>query len=486
MSLAARARTRSSQEGGWVLIPAVILMTLLLGLGLATLSIVDTQTSASAQERADSVSFTTAEGIARSAALVLGSSEHWQGSASRTRAGSTASCGSAAQTYTDSADNKFGRALRDVVAQGYGDDAGAWKVNICRVAAVDEAWDDGHLSRDAFAATTDPLRDLLWVRAQTSRLGADRAVTLKVRATRVPLPLPTANAVITGSLGTSDVRSTTGTLLSTGDSLLGIVGGLLNDGDSLIEDDAAKLAVRCGLLHVLSGQICLTGTLAQVAGTVDMLGLSPLNDILGTNRFTQESAHSVATAEQLEGWKAEAESTGTYVANRAAGGECFSPADQAGKVVWIDVVGDGTNRCEVTSTRRAKVLVVRRGRVRVTGNFTGVLYVANRENDATEANPFGTPHVGSPPRESVLIANGGHVRGAVFVDGSGTTQITLPNVNCGLLGLNCILGSVLNLLGLMPDYTAITRDTSVIAAASPTTASGSAMVPGGFSQVPSN
>lgn len=466
---------RLHREDGWVLIPGMVLLVLMLGLGLAVLAIVDTQSSASSRERADNVTFNTAEGVARSAALVLGAGDLWQGTASRTRSGeATARCGAPEQTYDADADNAFGKALQRVIAQGYDSRAGTWTVNVCRVEDPVEEWADGHLQdRVAFAATTAPARDLLWVRGQTTVAGTTRAVALKVRATRVALPFPPDFAIRTGSFGTSDLRSTTGTLLS--DGIIGdLVSGILNT-KPLIEDSAAKIAVRCGLLHLTSGQLCLSGALAGVSGTADMLGVSPLNELLATNRFTQENTWQVATQEQLEAWRAEAEATGTYVASRAAGTECFSPADQTGKVVWIEQVGDGTGRCDVTGTRRAKVLVVARGRVRVTGSFTGILYVANRNAD-------GAPDRSDPGRESVYI-QGGHVRGAVYVDGTGSTRIELPRVDCGLLGLNCVLGDVLGLLGLVPDYTAIQRDTSVIAAAAPSGTRGAAAVPGGFRQV---
>lgn len=485
-----RPRPALSSDGGWVLVPAIALIAIMLALGLALLAIVDTQTTASADERADNISFNTAEGVARSASLALGASDLWQSEAARTRAGNDAFCGTSQQTYDSGAGNPYGAALRNVLDQSYGTSGGTWRVNVCRVAVANEAWSDAYLTSRLAYATTDPAtRDLLWVRGQTSVNGTNRAVVLKVQARRAFAGLPEGYAVKTGSFGVNDIPTTLGAI--TGSGLLSTVTGLLGaSGVNTIEDTSSLLGIRCGILHLLNGQACITGTLAGVAGTTNYLGLGQLNGLLGINRFVQDTSRQTASEAQLDAWKAEARASGTYVDSIGNGTDCFAgvPAATAGKVVWIDSIASGTGTCNLTGTHSAKMLLIRRGRVQITGTFNGVLYLANRLGDASTDNPYGSADMASPPARLAYFVRPGTVTGAVFVDGSGSTefQVRTTPVNCGLLGLNCLLGNLLTgLLG--PDgYTAVTYDLATVRAAQANTIVGSGVAPGGFSQIAPN
>lgn len=506
--------TPRRNEHGFVTVIALSMMTITLLLAFAMLAIVDIQGSAARGEESDNIAYNTAEGVGRGAVAALGSGALWPVAAAQTPSGSDAQrCG--ANAYGGAGDGSaFGTALRTMVAQTYGTTAGSWKVNVCAVASAAEHWSDEYLTtRVAHADPADAAtRDLLWVRAQTTLRGAPRAVTVKVRTTRYAAALPSSYAVVTGAFGVSDLVTTTGALLSKSGLLGGVVTKLLNPGGAeLYEDAAAKLGVRCGLLHVAHGQLCLTGTLASAAGAVDLLGLSPLNTILGTGRFEQIGTYQVASDEQLAAWKAEAQASGTYHAAVGAGAQCFASATAA-QVVWVEQVGDGSEQCILSGGKTAKVLVVAQGRVRVQGTgtvsqppvptFTGLLYGLNRRADGT------VDRTSNPPRDVVTITDAGTVVGAVFVDGNGNTVTRMPPVNAntlcnGLLGslvcalhlgdlVNFLLGAVgLNSLiggvtSQLTDYTAVKRDTGVIANAAPTLTAGSTAVVGSFRQIPPN
>jgi Tfp pilus assembly protein PilX len=69
--LANRIMRRGRAEDGWVVITAIVLATIMLGVGLAVLATADTQTGQSRQERVRESSFNLAEGLLQSEAVVL-------------------------------------------------------------------------------------------------------------------------------------------------------------------------------------------------------------------------------------------------------------------------------------------------------------------------------------------------------------------------------------------------------------------------------
>ena len=92
------------------------------------------------------------------------------------------------------------------------------------------------------------------------------------------------------------------------------------------------------------------------------------------------------------------------------------------------------------------------------GTFTGLVYALNQQRETLGDNAL-------PPREVVRIDRGAHVRGGVAADGkSAQVGIYPPTIPCGLLGLDCLIGALLNTtLGWLNDYNpAIQADVSVM------------------------
>jgi hypothetical protein len=56
-------RTLRREEGGWVVVTAVVLMTMMLGLGLTTLKLTDSQQHQAKRERAKESPFNVGEAV---------------------------------------------------------------------------------------------------------------------------------------------------------------------------------------------------------------------------------------------------------------------------------------------------------------------------------------------------------------------------------------------------------------------------------------
>ena len=114
----------------------------------------------------------------------------------------------------------------------------------------------------------------------------------------------------------------------------------------------------------------------------------------------------------------------------AAGADCYSGTPTAAQVIFVEKVGStGEQYCNVRADATAKILVVRRGGVRVSAHFTGVVYALNQQECT---NPDGTcstaDRANAVPREVVRIeGNTGHVTGSVWADGAGGSVGIYPS-----------------------------------------------------------
>jgi len=478
-------RTLRHDEGGWVIVPAIALITLMLALGLAMLAIVDTQTGASARDQRADASFNGAESVLGGAVAALGSQDAWFSIDTL----DNTPCGETTYTAANTAGTAFGTNLKEFVTRALGNVAGNWKVNLCGVATTTEKWSESYLTsrpgHPILTPTSPAVAEMIWVRAQTTVRGEIRAVAARADLKSTPLGLPTDYAIATGSMGTSDFGTSVNTLVTNG-----MLARILNNSNGmLIEDAAAKIGVRCGLLNLIDPNpdtkaLCLAGTLASADDFLNLLGPAgaALTDTLGTGRFVQLPSHQTATRAELESYKRQAQIKGTYFANVADGASCLPAGTDQNSVVYIETIGDGNGTCTILGpgTKRAAILVVGSGRILVSGDaqdngtFNGVLYAANQNDSGGNI---------------VTLANRGWVEGAIFVDGPGKTWIDPPDLSittalCGLLPLlldrlTCqllsglgLLDFVVNILGvnavvtaLLPqisNYIAVRRDTEMI------------------------
>jgi antitoxin component HigA of HigAB toxin-antitoxin module len=249
----------------------------------------------------------------------------------------------------------------------------------------------------------------------------------------------------------------------------------------LIADQDSKMGVRCGLLNSINNltSTCVTGALAGVGATTNALGLGVLNTALGVDRAQLLNTWSMAPPDAIAAWLTEAKTSGFYyespitgvgnvrtktVPVPAAGADCFSGTPTSAQVIFIEQVGNGEQYCNVRSDATAKILVVRRGGVRVSAHFTGVVYALNQQECTNADGTCSTAdRANAVPREVVRIeGNTGYVTGSVWADGAGGSVGIYPSLNLTGTGPNSsllnvggangicslpVLGPVLNTLG---------------------------------------
>jgi Tfp pilus assembly protein PilX len=441
-----RARLRSEQ--GWVLVTAMLVMTVMLGAGFAVLSIVDTQSKASGVERVSDSTFNLAEGVLNSDAFLL--SRNWPELASQTPAGLTTACG--LQSYTGTLATALPTSvagqIQNLVNQTFsgGDYTGGatWKVNICDDTGRTNTWDDSLLTAPAYDSNgPDPTTGIrrLWVRAQSTVKARSRAVVALVQVNVVPT-MPPKFAMLAGGFST-DLTATTGALTS------GVAGELVKDltgSDQLIKPDpsdpsppaggSGKIGVRCAVLN-----LCVTGAFTALGSGLDSF-------LLG-NDYIQYGSPTAASDDAIAQLRKQAQTSGTYYASIANGANCL-PASPAGKVIFIEQVGNGSQNCVIAATSSAKAVIVGSGGIAISGAntlFTGVVYALNRQR--LTLGDTGT-------REVVSISTGAKVKGAVYADGaSGKVGIYPPSLSVANLCtallpgiLNAVLCGTLNALGV--------------------------------------
>jgi hypothetical protein len=421
-------------ERGSVLVTAVLVVATMLVLGTAMLSIVDTQTEQTRTERSGDATFNLAEAALNAQAFLLG--RNWPQSTAQmpSPSGSAAPC--SGQTMSGTLDDPPASAtptLRDQVqrmlAQTHAGAATSarWWVTACEEGGR-SAWDASLLNGNAYdpsvAADPTPRPRRMWVRAEAQIGGRRRAVAALVQAGQQPA-LPTNLAVVTGRLG-ADLRTTANVLVD-GQTAGPVLGNLVAGGKPTI---SGAVGLRCSVLDQSDLPNCLQG----IYKATSMTTVAPL---LQSNDFVNFRSDSAMSAEQLALLRQQAQASGTYfprtsagAGSVAAGGPCL-PAGSAGKIVFIEQVGDGTGSCTLDtapSGAAAKALIVGSGGVRVRGGrtFTGVIYALHR-----------TALAGAVA--DVRIEDGSKVVGGVFVDDNpdlgagrrGVVEVVAPRIDIG-------------------------------------------------------
>jgi len=507
-------------EGGWVMVPVIILMVVAIGVGTALLAIVDTQTQQSGKQRKVDSAQTLAEGAVSATANVLAvdhSSAMWPVSGGcvtvngdLTNASAQPSTSIAAKVTTE-IQSRFSGTSPDYAASAARNTT--WRVDMCPVQGSESRWQETYLTRTTAAGPSSTAPVSLWVRGQAgvsastaaTRPENSRAVVSKVRQASNSFAPPENFAVGTGVFST-DISATLNTALTNNTSLVGSIVSSTLDIDPLIAASSSNIGVRCGLLTMLSnpGTTCLAGSLAAVAGVTNATGLGTLNTILGIDRTKALGTWTMAPDEAIESWREEAKSSGVYspvstpvpgfgsdITKNVSGGsgsgfDCFLGTPTSSQVIFIEQVGDGEQYCNVPAGKTAKILIVERGAVRIQGTFNGVVYMLNKQ-ECTQADGTcsAADREDAVTREVVRIdGNSGHVTGSVWADGAGgavgiypalptssvpsssllgvgsaTTGVCgLPAVGAALTTVNSALTGITNLVGSVLSLTASTQE----------------------------
>jgi hypothetical protein len=235
----------------------------------------------------------------------------------------------------------------------------------------------------------------MWVRAEATVAGRRRAVVALVQAGQAPV-FPPNLAVVTGRMG-ADL----GTFINgvTNGALLGPLTNLLIGNNPMF---IGNVGLRCSLLDAANLLQCTSALLKATAATT-------LGPLLQANNYIDFRSDTAITTDKVALLRQQAQASGTYRGTITAGTACL-PAGSAGKIVFIEQVGDGTGQCQVNTApvggANAAALIVASGGVQVQGGgtFTGVIYAMHRAAivPSTQAD--------------VRIENGSKVVGAVFID----------------------------------------------------------------------
>lgn len=207
------SRLRGSEQG-FVIVPVMALLAVALGLGLALLAIVDTQTSQGRTQRMSDAAQTLAEGVASATANVLAADP--SGGSWPTAGGCQTVNGDLSTAPSGLPTSLPYRVAAEIQARFSGTSADyasatratVWRVDVCPIAAGDSRWSDTFLTRTVGPGTpTPPIT--VWVRGQASvrTVGSaqdrrTRAVATKVRQSGLGFAPPLGFAVGTGSFST--------------------------------------------------------------------------------------------------------------------------------------------------------------------------------------------------------------------------------------------------------------------------------------------
>lgn len=463
---------RTRAESGSVLITAILATVVMLGLGFALLGLNDVQAQQSGVERTRDRAFNVAESALSSESFALGRT--WPTTAALAPSGTGAApaagpcstgVGAAAPAAPGAPGTGFGATVGPAAPTGPAGSATArlqpnlstsyngteytgasWRVNVCDNTGAATVWSNNRLSDWNYDNNGD---HQMWVRAQATVQGKTRAVVGLVDIGRTAA-LPPDFALVNGSMGISLAQTLGG---ASGGLLGGLTSLLFGSSDPLIE---GRIGIRCGAYDPNLAKNCLGGNVLQAITNGGLLG-----SVLATNQFVQFPSDTAVSPDTLTQLRSQASATGTYVdttngANPtpdATGTSppngvpaCTRPAGLDASEIWfIEKVGNGDGYCTIAAniTPAPAMIVVGSGRVIVRGSnsysspqtLNSVVYGLNLQRP--------TPDATTPAREIVRIDQAARVFGAVLIDGKSGRAGIYPTVDCGLLGLGCVLNNLL-------------------------------------------
>lgn len=368
-------RRLRQEEGGWALLTAVVVMTLMLSFGLAAYATVGTQTSQSKRERNSEASFTLSEGALSQQGYVLG--YNWPANAADSYvdcsygAGATSTPASQCPQPGNLTGGNFNQV--DYTA------GASWKTVVRdnrRGSGNSDFYGTDVNTTACMGASTVPCTydankdGKLWVRASATVRGRTRTIVALLKRERLTESFPRATLK-------ADHFATT------------------NNGNKVIIDSTGgQIVTRC---VAVTGSNCNNYQADKGQVTPD-------------GAIVQEPAQSAPTmdAAQLERFKAVANGTSpkTYYTS--------CPASLTGAVVYIDL--PAATQCsyganDTFNTAAAPGMVIMpRGTLTLGGGVTynGVIYMGNLQNSA----------------ETVLsVGANASVVGGVIIDGSGGVEV---------------------------------------------------------------
>ncbi len=448
-------RRLRNDESGAALITALLCTMVMLALGLALLSIVDTQAKESTDEVTRDRGFNLAESVLTSEAFVLG--RNWPDLVPSPNPACNAAVAGFGDTIGSTTAPSVPTArLRPNLNVSYTDAAyegATWQVNVCDDDGT-AVWNDALLGNATWDANDN---EKLWVRAQATVASKTRTVVglVKVRETGALNPkYGLVSGQLAEDLGPATAAVTNSAVVSA------LTNGLINTNPPVLHDAAHPVpasgvtGVRCGLLdNVAAVKTCVTGAIGAISSV-------PLvNALVTQDRFEQFPTATSATPVAIGQMRTKAQATGGYIATTAGSSSAAAapacsglPASSPNTVVFIEKIGNGDQYCyiSVAASKTYKAVVIGSGRVIIRGSnaitpyattasnrLTGVLYALNLQTANHAANVDPTTN---PVRQLIRIEQGARVTGAVHADGkAGSVNIVAPDFDTNALvnGLLC-------------------------------------------------
>lgn len=357
--------SRLRNEDGWAVVTALLLMTIMLGMGLAAFTFVDTQQRESGLERSRESAFNLAEGALDSSVFIL--SRRWPGTIARafptcTEGSSDAACPDPSRLRSEFSNVDYApggtygatwiTSVRDngnSAANFYND----------QITATQPSWDANGDGR-------------LWVRAQATARAKTRTLIALVKVEQHTEAFP-RNTILAGKVATT------------------------NNGKKVIIDtqgpsaQPGPLKVRCAspLPPLPVDLLCLGFNFGK--GQVAPMTVS-----------TGYGGGAALSAEAIDRLRATAEANGTYYATGC-------PTNPSGAVVFVengDCTYNNSTGAVFNSETEPGIFIVNNGTFSINGNsvFYGIVYAINAQG--TTGN--------------VISINGtASIQGAAAVDGSG-------------------------------------------------------------------
>jgi Tfp pilus assembly protein PilX len=367
------------REEGWVVVTAVIVMSIMMGIGLATYASVDTQQAQSRVERERDSSFNLSESGLYAEAFVLG--RDWPTSANpypTRQCTETTAATRGCPTPSDLQNAVDSPALPDLAS------GAQWTITVR---------DNGTPTATDYDSSTDaqPNYDAnsdgrLWVRADAVAKGRTRSIVGLMQ--REKLGQSVAQNVITaGHFYTS------------------------NSGNKVVVDTQGNSAT--GSQVVVR---CIPGPEEPYArsGCIGYDNDQSRTQVSPDRVYSVPETPNAMTDAQVESFKADAVGYGTYYTS--------CPQSLTGKVVFIEPLEDATVNCggykdAYNSAASPGTLIITNGTLELSGNQTiyyGFVYMLNRQQSSGDVF---TVHANAT------------VQGGVAVDGNGAVRTGSDKVN---------------------------------------------------------
>ena len=357
-----RSRLRH-EEGGWALVTAIILMTVMIASGLAFMSVVDTQQGASREQRERETAFNLAESALSAQLFSFSRPAGWPGQGYQ--ANPYPQC---TQASTDPRCPNDGQLRSAFTSVDLGPEA-TWDTSVRdNTGDALDFYDDASTATASLSGYDFNADGKVWVRARATAKGKTRTLVAMVRIYSQSEDVP-KSALIAGKVYFS------------------------NAGNKAFVVGGGPVQVRC----VPSATNLCIGNDNRVDLGTQMPGSTPVYD---------PNIPPAITPEARERLKQTAISNGTFYASCPSGGQ---PPTATGAVVYIERGpcswrGNGVHN----SPTKPGLLIMERGLLEMKEDFYGVIYHANLDNTTAKI---------------VDTSGNGHIYGGVLVDGPGLLQV---------------------------------------------------------------